>query len=1148
MAVGQSAVNQNPSFDDWPTNQALPTGYTGINGTLARETAVVRTGPFAVKFTVAAGVATYMNQPVSTIGNQEYLTVSADINLQSGDLSSSGVLVRWYSSSGNFDVGVKFADHIPNPETGRWYRVTKTVKRPANFTGTFSSSIVFPMAGFSPFGTITAKTIIFDLIALRPATEGEILAYNAATQASVTDLSAQVAIALSGTSGKIRVGTIAPTASTPGRPGDLWFVQSGTPALITAQYICTAGTGAATGNTWVAQQLTNSVIANLDAGKVTTGLLEAGRLKANSISAEKMLIGSTDNLIPDPTFLGGLGASADGHEWTPSNAGVTIDPTGSRSGGPALRIAAGGYGVTSNAWIPVSEGQVYRFSAWAKSTAAQAGQWAPLAVRWKHANGTETTVAWSVTDAGVAADTWVNMAARANFNGKWTVPAGAVAMKFIVSAYIASNASESAPVWFDSVSCTRAADASLIVDGSITAVKMVAGTITANSGIIATGAITNAMIGDAQITYAKIASVDAGKITVGTLDAARISARTITADKLVVTDMTNLVTNGDFRNGTAAWAAMTGVGITAVTPAGDIPYLQVTTATGNNGDIGNSGYFDVREGDEFWISAEWYAEAANTAWHSIGVGLTCVNAAGQEFAWPRVYVTAAPGTAGTWNELEGRVVIPANTVRARTLITASNIPTTGAGQKYRWRNVQVRRRNNGSLIVDGSITATKLVAGTIAAGSGVIGNLAITDQMLAAGIDAAKITVGYLAAARIAAASITATHINFTTLTGTTVTGMILQTEATASRGVKINSTGIHAYNSSGVETVTISNTGNATFAGIYRTSPDTRRLELGTAFAGRSDAAAIAFFGGWENTPATQHGWLGPSALGGGVPGITMVSPVSNAYPKGAQINLQAQPSSYAAGFIDMLGDVNVYNDLVVVGTTELSGGLTVSYGGLNVSAGGISVAAQGTFSSNVQVNGWLDTAGSLRTHSSNFFDSTALNSFTANAINYTTSTGTPVHINSANGVLSRATSGMKHKRNVKGLRAYLGEPGEVHPSKGYEKANKGKVEAVSGNARGLGRRKILEIEPIAYQDRHEVEMHAQGVEGWEYPPRTWFGWPADEFAKAGWEELVTRDPETGEPDYLHYDRVLPVLAAELADQITALNERIETLERKIA
>lgn len=78
--------------------------------------------------------------------------------------------------------------------------------------------------------------------------------------------------------------TVAPGSASGTNLGDIWFVQNASGA-VTAQYV-------STGSAWVSQTLTNTVIATLDAGKITTGTLAAARIGANSISASQMVAGT----------------------------------------------------------------------------------------------------------------------------------------------------------------------------------------------------------------------------------------------------------------------------------------------------------------------------------------------------------------------------------------------------------------------------------------------------------------------------------------------------------------------------------------------------------------------------------------------------------------------------------------------------------------------------------------------------------------------------------------------------------------------------------------------------------------------------------------------------------------------------------------
>jgi len=94
--------------------------------------------------------------------------------------------------------------------------------------------------------------------------------------------------------------TTVPTATA---SGDTWFVVDTTGASITAfRTASAAGTTA-----WVERPLTNSTISTLDAGKITTGFLNAGRIQANSLSAS--LITASTAFIDQKISIGGTSSN-----------------------------------------------------------------------------------------------------------------------------------------------------------------------------------------------------------------------------------------------------------------------------------------------------------------------------------------------------------------------------------------------------------------------------------------------------------------------------------------------------------------------------------------------------------------------------------------------------------------------------------------------------------------------------------------------------------------------------------------------------------------------------------------------------------------------------------------------------------------------
>jgi hypothetical protein len=213
----QDSQTTNPMFDDWPTAQALPTGYSGASGTVVKETTLTRTNPYAVRWNLTAGGSGYFASTGSWSGlpNLDYVTVTIDFMLVSGDLTGAGHLVRWVNTVAAYgEANILLATAVPSPALNKWYRVTRTIKRPATFTGTFSYMEGYVMGGYGGFGTVTAKNIIFDQFSARAATDQEIQAYNAASQGTVDTLQTQV-------NGKITTfySATAPTATA---IGDLW--------------------------------------------------------------------------------------------------------------------------------------------------------------------------------------------------------------------------------------------------------------------------------------------------------------------------------------------------------------------------------------------------------------------------------------------------------------------------------------------------------------------------------------------------------------------------------------------------------------------------------------------------------------------------------------------------------------------------------------------------------------------------------------------------------------------------------------------------------------------------------------------------------------------------------------------------------------
>jgi hypothetical protein len=125
---------------------------------------------------------------------------------------------------------------------------------------------------------------------------------------------------------------------------------------------------------------------------------------------------------------------------------------------------------------------------------------------------------------------YIGTSAFKAFAGNFPAPSNARRAR--VSAHV-DRTNAAGPVYIGDFAVNKRNAASLIVDGGITADSLAANAVTA--GKIAANAVT------------------AGTIAAGAVTASTIAAGAIATSKLIVTDLTNLVPNGDFEEGTTGW-------------------------------------------------------------------------------------------------------------------------------------------------------------------------------------------------------------------------------------------------------------------------------------------------------------------------------------------------------------------------------------------------------------------------------------------------------------------------------------------------------------------------------------------------------------------------------------------------------------------
>lgn len=146
-------------------------------------------------------------------------------------------------------------------------------------------------------------------VAKTTADNAAILATNASIAATTAQTTANGAQTTANGKNTVRYSLSTPSGT--GANGDIWFQFNGSNNII-GQW-----TYNTTSSSWVANQITSTVIANLDAGKITTGTLDATLVSIQSqpSSSDKIIFSGTNNAI---TF--NAAGSARGH-IVPMNVG-----------------------------------------------------------------------------------------------------------------------------------------------------------------------------------------------------------------------------------------------------------------------------------------------------------------------------------------------------------------------------------------------------------------------------------------------------------------------------------------------------------------------------------------------------------------------------------------------------------------------------------------------------------------------------------------------------------------------------------------------------------------------------------------------------------------------------------------------------------
>lgn len=482
--------------------------------------------------------------------------------------------------------------------------------------------------------------------------------------------------------------------------------------------------------TWVrtvdgADLLANSIVA----AKVAAGAIGTTQLAANAVTASKVFIGDTDNLILDSD-------TSDASYWNNggfSNAISTVFVGSSVYPSDTViksSTVIGAISLVQSAIVAVKPGD-WIYCELSAATNPSASTFTVYLIQYDLVGAQVSSQAVGL----IAPNAGINTASN-----RLQVAANIYGIALRIQATSDTGISDYA---FARPIMRRMQTGTLIVDGTITASNIAVGTITAAQ--IQSGTITSSQLAANSIT--------AGKIAAGAVGASQVAAGAITASKIFVGDTSNLVTDSTCTDA-AYWEV--GGNNTAVAGGGALaPWLSATLISTlthpSNYSVVRSARVKCNPGDWFFGSVQAYLTPGG------GVTLDVY------VIWYDIH-NVQFGASGIGSITAGTITLVSNSVQAPAgtgfcTLGLQTAPTGGSTQ-YLWEFVApvLRLMNTGTLTVDGTITGQKIAAGTITASN--IQAATITGTQIASN----TITSSHLTANSVTAGAIAAGAINASTI------------------------------------------------------------------------------------------------------------------------------------------------------------------------------------------------------------------------------------------------------------------------------------------------------------------------------------------------------------------------------------------------
>jgi hypothetical protein len=438
--------------------------------------------------------------------------------------------------------------------------------------------------------------------------------------------------------------------------------------------------------------------AAVDTAKIADDAVVFDKIAANSVGLRHLFVGSFDNLIQNPGLEMG---SFDPHNVQSTGGGaffvVTGNPTLARSGSNRIqytastqssqaRIDFNGPTTLMTVHPTASEGDQFYAEGWVRAAGAFACNQVQLRISFRD----EAGVQQSLVQGTLVTPTITYQ----RFTVTGTAPAKTAHV--CVIAVVANDGNNSNNIYFDDFYARRMVEGSIVVDGTITT------------------------------QHLEALSIDAGLIQANAIEAQHIESQAISARHLFVGNFDNLVRNPGFEQdgGTgglgAEWSQVNAAGgvftrSTSISRSGaaSLQY-DATSQTGTSARVGNnfsaSAPWDdslaVMEGDQIYFES-WIRAASAGTWNNMRVSLLFRQEDGTNTLTQN---SAAFAPTTSWQRISVTATAPALTSK---VLLQLRVDDDGNGGILYFDDCYARRMVEGSIVVDGTITADHLTVTTL---------------------------------------------------------------------------------------------------------------------------------------------------------------------------------------------------------------------------------------------------------------------------------------------------------------------------------------------------------------------------------------------------------------------------------------------------